>query len=113
MKIERNLFNADIEKSLEDEENLKVSTLDHGNLANKGSPITLYYRHGIIHLSSEGEDIFTRNLRNFIIREMDTGENRPVKYHKNNSRKDRANISRESQYDERRHSHRDENRGRF
>ena len=104
LKIERNHFNANLEKRLEEEENLKVSILDHGNLANQGYPITQYYRNDMIHLSPEGEDIFTKHLRNFILREMDTGENRPVKYYEDNFRKDRANISRESHNDERRHS---------
>ena len=51
LEIERNIFNAEAEKSLTDTIDNNLSYIDHGNLANRGSIVKDYYQSDELHLS--------------------------------------------------------------
>lgn len=56
LNIERNFFSAKVEQFV-----------DHGSLAERGQTIKSYYRDDLIHLSLDGVDMLTANLRTMIV----------------------------------------------
>ena len=67
LEIERNIFNAEAEKSLTDTIDNNLSYIDHGNLANRGSIVKDYYQSDELHLSKDGIYQYTGNLKDAII----------------------------------------------
>ena len=67
LDIERNIFNANIAKQISEDSEVNVCFLDHGNLAEQSFPIKRYYRQDLVHLSPDGIDVFSTNLRRMIL----------------------------------------------
>ena len=67
MDIEINIFNANIAKQISEDSEVNVCFLDHGNLAEQSFPINRYYRQDLVHLSPDGIDVFSTNLRRMIL----------------------------------------------
>ena len=67
LDIERNIFNANIAKQISEDSEVSLCFLDHGNLAEQSFPIKRYYRQDLVHLSPDGIDVFSNNLRRMIL----------------------------------------------
>ena len=74
--INRNLLNAQNEKTITELKQTQISFIDHGNLAERGTPIKEYYRPDLIHLAGQGVVVFAENLENEINRILKKGEHR-------------------------------------
>ena len=66
LEIERNLLNAEAEKTFSVGTESKISFIDHSNLSDRGSIIKQYYRPDGLHLSREGIYKYTENLKDAI-----------------------------------------------
>ena len=75
LDIERNIFNANVEKKLSEDGKVKVLFLDHGNLPDQGFPIKPCYRLDLVHLVPYGIDVLTTNLRRMIIQVLKKDDN--------------------------------------
>lgn len=75
LEIERNLLNAEMEKKITEVLKSSVTFIDHGNLAERGLIIKEYYRQDKLHLSNNGIECFTRNLRDDIHDRIRTEDN--------------------------------------
>ena len=66
LEIERNLLNAEAEKTFSVTRDGHVSYIDHSNLADRGSIIKDYYKPDELHLSKDGIYRYTENLKDAI-----------------------------------------------
>ena len=66
LEIERNLLNAEAEKTFSVTRDGHVSYIDHSNLADRGPIIKDYYKPDELHLSKDGIYRYTENLKDAI-----------------------------------------------
>lgn len=91
LSIEAAVFNATLEKKLQEVHN-DISFIDHSNLSEQGQLIHDYYRHDNLHLSSRGVSVFGGNLKRNIIKLTVNNKHRDDERGTRNAEKDSLNM---------------------